>query len=127
MPKPFIFYRNTKDRVSHEQESEVMDQMDDDKESVDYEEFAENVEHGDVVEQLGYSDDLPLSEDWHVGFYKSLYGGLPCYLLVHSECDFIFLRPKDAQMLHEQFDPGMSELEWRRHTEFGENGAVDPR
>lgn len=122
MAKEFHFYRNTKDRCDFERESNVIDTMLDQAELSDHEEFAEHVEFDDIATQLGYGPDLPLSEDWHVGYLKSKFGGLDCYVLTHSECDFIFLRPKDIEVLNEfhgQEAMDMTDLEWKRHTQFG--------
>lgn len=129
MSKPFVLYRNTKSRCDNEQESDVMDRMEAESELIDYEEFAENCEFETVAAELGYDDDLTLEGDWHVGYSKSNFGGLPCYILAHSECDFIFLKPEDAKMLaehHGQEAMGMSDMEWQRHTGYGKNRAVDP-
>jgi len=122
----FTFYRNTKSRVDHEQEADLMEKMEEQAELIDYDEFAANVDFAEVAEQLGYDDDLPLKDDWHVTYSKSKYGGLPCYILGHSECDFIFLQSKDAKMLQESFAKGMTDLEWKRHTQYGKSG-LDPR
>jgi len=128
MTKPFVLYRNTKSRVEHEREEEVMDRMEADAEIIDFEEFAENCEFNEVAEQLGYGDDLPLADDWSVSFSKSQFGGLPCFILGHTECDFIFLKPEDANMLgehHGQAAEGMTDMEWKRHTGYGKTG-LDP-
>lgn len=124
----FIFYRNTKDRCDFEQEEEAMEKMNDDKEVITYDEFVKDVEgFEEIATTLGYDDDddLPVKDDWHVGFYESEYGGLPCRMFEHSECDFIFLRPKDALMLAQAFNANMTPLEWKRHTQFG-SGGLDP-
>lgn len=124
--KQFVFYRNTKDRVSHEKESEVIDKMDDDKEGIAFSTFSRHCKWNEVAKNLGYGRDLPLSKDWSVGFYKSKYGGLPCYILGHTECDFIFLKPEDANMLQKQFVPDVGDAEWERHTGYGPNRTIDP-
>ena len=124
---PFVLYRNTKDRVEFEHEAELMERMDETKEPIDYEEFVQDMEGLDkLAASLGYGDDLPMEKDWSVSFSRSTYGGLPCRILGHTECDFIFLRTEDARKLQEVFASGMSETEWRRHTGFGQ-GNVDPR
>ena len=124
---PFILYRNTKDRVEHEREADLIDEMDAAKEMIEYEDFVQNLEGLDeIAALLGYGEDLPLKDDWSVGFAKSTYGGRPCRILGHTECDFIFLRAGDARMFQEAFAQEMTLLEWQRHTGFG-NGGVDPR
>jgi hypothetical protein len=123
----FVFYRNTKDRVEHEREADLIDDMDATKEVIDYEDFVQDLEGLDeIAALLGYGEHLPLRDDWSVSFAESTYGGLPCRIMGHTECDFIFLRDKDVGMLHAAFAPDMTPLEWQRHTGFG-NGGVDPR
>ena len=124
--KSFVLYRNTKDRCSNEKEAEVIENMNEQAEQISFGTFTKNCVWIDVAKNLGYGRDLPLSKDWSVKFSKSKYGGLPCYVLGHTECDFIFLRPEDAKMLQEAFSNDMTPLEWQRHTQYG-NGAVDPR
>lgn len=115
----YVYYRNTKDRCDHEYEAQVMEKMGEDSELIDWEEFDQNVEWQHVASTLGYDEDLSLKDDWHVSYSKSFYGGLPCYVLGHSECDFIFLRQEDAKMLHEFHSQDMTSLEWKRVTSFG--------
>ena len=124
---PFILYRNTKDRVEHERQSNLIDEMEEAKELIDYDEFVQDLEGlGELAASLGYGEELPLKDDWSVSFATSTFGGLPCRILGHTECDFIFLRAEDAKMLHEAFKNDMTPLEWERHTGYGKN-AVDPR
>jgi hypothetical protein len=124
---PFVLYRNTKDRVDFEREAELIDQMEEAKELIEYDDFVQNLEGLDeIAALLGYGDDLPLRDDWSVSFAKSTYGGLPCRILGHTECDFIFLRAEDARMLQEAFAQELTPEEWQRHTGFG-SGGVDPR
>lgn len=125
--KEFVLYRNTKDRCADEKESEVIDRMGQDAEAISFRTFSKNCDWAEVAKNLGYDRSLPLSKDWSVSFSRSKYGGLPCFVLGHTECDFIFLRPADAKMLQESFASDMSPAEWERHTGYGENRAVDPR
>ena len=68
--------------------------------SIAYEDFVQDLEGLDeIAALLGYGEDLPLKDDWSVSFAKSTYAGLPCRILGHTECDFIFLRAEDAKML----------------------------
>ena len=67
------------------------------KELIEYEDFVQDLEGLDeIAALLGYGEDLPLRDDWSVSFAKSTYAGLPCRIFGHTECDFIFLRDKDA-------------------------------
>lgn len=123
----FVLYRNTKDRTEFEKESDAMDQMETDSEIIDFAEFAANCDYAQVAADLRYDDDLKLEDDWHVSYSKSKYGGLDCFILGHSECDFIFLKPDDAKMLQQAFAQGMTPMEWKRRTEVGTDHMVDPR
>lgn len=127
MDDKFVLHRNTKDRMDHEKEADAIDAMYDDESSAEYSDFVSEVEDFEAfAATLGYNDDLPLADDWHVGYHRSMYGGLPCLYMTHSECDFIFLRPADAKMLQEAFAQDMTPLEWKRHTQHGD-AVVDPR
>jgi len=48
----------------------------------------------ELLETLGYDRYLPISRDWHVGYYKGVYQGLPAVFLRHSAIEWIFV--KDA-------------------------------
>jgi hypothetical protein len=39
----------------------------------------------------GYDRYMPLSKDWHVSYYKGQYRAQPCYFLVWSGIEFIWL------------------------------------
>ena len=124
---PFVLYRNTKSRVQYERESGLIDEMEAAKELIDYDEFIQDLTGLDeIAALLGYGRGLPVQDDWSVSFAKSTYGGLPCRIFGHTECDFIFLQAEDAAMLQEAVARDMDPLEWQRHTGFG-NGGVDPR
>lgn len=129
MSELLVYYRNTKSRLDDDHEADVMEKMNELAEDIDYDEFCALVDPASlksVTDPLGYGSDLPLKEDWHVGYKKSKYGGCECAVLCHSECDFIFLKPKDAAMLQEAFAQGVNPLQWERCTSFGK-GGIDPR
>ena len=71
--------------------------MKDDGEEVSYEAFREAV-GGDVLDawasQHNYDDDLKLSDDPHVAYYRSAWNSLPVYFLVWSAFEMIFV-PED--------------------------------
>lgn len=130
----FAYYRNTKDRVDLEKEGDVIDRMDDAKAPIEFDAFLQDLDveqFNEIARELGYGPDLQVKDDWSVGFYQSTYGGLPCLIFGHTECDFIFLRREDARMLADAHDPGCSDLEWRRRTAHGcapvLEAPVDPR
>jgi len=39
---------------------------------------------------LGYRRDFPMSQDWYVSYYKSIYNGRPCVYFVWSAYEFVF-------------------------------------
>lgn len=45
------------------------------------------------AKKLGYGRDtgLTLERDWHLSFHKSVYRGLPCYYIVHSAIEHIWV------------------------------------
>ncbi len=55
---------------------------------------------------LGYDRWLPISKDWHVGYYRSVYRGVPAVFLRHSHIEYIYtldgqLGPSEATRPHE--------------------------
>jgi hypothetical protein len=51
---------------------------------------------GEVLSMLGYNTKRGFAKDWHMRAGKSLYQGLPCYYLVHSAIEYIFVDESDA-------------------------------
>ena len=45
----------------------------------------------ELLATLGYDRHLPISRDWHVGYYKSVYQGNPAVFLRHSAIEWIFV------------------------------------
>ena len=43
-----------------------------------------------VQKELGYDRDFRISGDWHVGYDKGTYRGVPAYWLTHSGIERIF-------------------------------------
>jgi class 3 adenylate cyclase len=43
-----------------------------------------------VQKELGYDRDFSISRDWHVGYDKGTYRGVPAYWLTHSAIEWIF-------------------------------------
>ena len=46
---PFVLYRNTKDRVEFEREADLIDQMEEVKEVIDYEDFVQDLQGLDEI------------------------------------------------------------------------------
>lgn len=44
----------------------------------------------EIRDNLGYDRSLPISKDWHVGYYKGVYRHVPAYFLRHSRIEYIF-------------------------------------
>jgi hypothetical protein len=40
--------------------------------------------------KMGYDKDFPISRDWHVGYYKGVFRGVPAYFIRHSRIEHIF-------------------------------------
>jgi hypothetical protein len=45
-----------------------------------------------IQQVLGYDRDFPISKDWHVGYFRSVYRGQPAYFLRHSRIEYIFTK-----------------------------------
>lgn len=44
----------------------------------------------DIQANLGYDRDFSITKDWHVGYYKGVFRGVPCYFLRHSRIEHIY-------------------------------------
>lgn len=44
----------------------------------------------EIQRDLGYGRDFPIGRDWHVGYYRGIYRGVPAYFLRHSRIEYIF-------------------------------------
>lgn len=120
--KKFVLYRNTKDRCESEREEVLMEQMEEQKEAIEFDRFKTEVEGWeDVARNLGYDDLDFFAKDWSLGFFVSRYGGRPCRMLEHTECDFIFLLPKDAENFRAAFEEDLTLLQKQRATGYGPN------
>jgi hypothetical protein len=61
-----------------------------------------NCDIADFEKQLGYDTGaerggLRLKDDWHVGYYKSIYKGQPCYYIKHSAIEYIFVKERNER------------------------------
>ncbi len=45
----------------------------------------------DWAERMGYDRHLRLRDDWSVSFWKSSYQGRPCYYVIHSAIEYIWV------------------------------------
>jgi hypothetical protein len=43
-----------------------------------------------IQAELGYDRHFPISRDWHVGYYKGEFRGVPAYFVRHSKVEYIF-------------------------------------
>lgn len=65
---------------------------------------------------LGYDRSFPISKDWHVGYYRGVYRGVPAYFLRHSRIEHIFtLEGRQGPSLATRENP-------RRHVAKGRKG-----
>lgn len=129
MAEIYDYYRNTKDRDQDEHEAELIERMDDQKEPLDYDDFVRDVPGFEEFATIlgAMTPDLPVKDDWSVGFYSSTYGEFPCRLFSHTECDFIFLQAVHAKFLYEMHSAGVPPERWKRATGFGPGQIEDPR
>jgi len=44
----------------------------------------------EIQQQLGYDRDFSITRDWHVGYYRGVYRGVPAVWLEHSRIEHIF-------------------------------------
>lgn len=59
---------------------------------ISYDTFRKRVSISEVSKMLGYSrDSLTLKNDWHVAYFRSFYKGQPCYFLVWSAIEYIYV------------------------------------
>lgn len=47
----------------------------------------------------GEDNGLRMREDWAVSYYRSVYRGLPCYFVVHSGIEYVFVENRTSQAL----------------------------
>jgi hypothetical protein len=45
----------------------------------------------EIQANLGYDRHFPISKDWHIGYYESVYQGAPAVFLRHSGVEWIFV------------------------------------
>lgn len=71
----------------------VIQKMVDDSVGITYDTFVRHCEGvKEWAEGMGYSrTGLTLKGDWHVSYHRSKYGRKPCYYLVHSSIEYIWL------------------------------------
>lgn len=51
----------------------------------------------DLQQTLGYDRHFPISRDWHVGYYESVYRGVPAVFLRHSGIEWIFVQGEPGE------------------------------
>lgn len=70
--------------------------MRDNARPITYRTFTRNTNWKEIALSLGYNTDsrlgLTLKNDWHVAYYKSTYQGQPCYYMVWSYIEHIFVK-----------------------------------
>lgn len=68
-----------------------INRMRDVAQAITFETFRKRVSITEVSKMLGYGRNFSLKNDWHVAYYRSHYKGQPCYYLVHSAIEYIFV------------------------------------
>lgn len=75
--------------------AQLIDGMTESAQPISLATFKRRVDWWDWAESQGYSrtsrEGLILAKDWHVAFFKSKYDGRPCYYVVHSAIEYIFV------------------------------------
>lgn len=72
--------------------AEAIDDMTDQAREITFRTFASRTEWRPLAERLGYDGRrLTLGNDPFVRFYRSRYKGLPCYYLVWSAIEYVFV------------------------------------
>lgn len=75
---------------------ELITDMVDSSREITYKTFFKYVSLSEVANMLGYETDprkgLTIKNDWHVGYYKSVYRGKPCYYVRWSGIEYVFCR-----------------------------------
>jgi hypothetical protein len=84
--------------------AEQLRQMYDDGREISFRTFAAQVDltpmHGDLGYASGrHAKGLRLKDDFLVRYFKSKFCGQPCYYMVHSAIDHVFLFPEQVASL----------------------------
>lgn len=53
--------------------------------------FKRRCDWREIAAMLGYGRTFPIDKDWHVRYHRSRYRGVPCYYLVHSAIEYVFV------------------------------------
>ncbi len=77
--------------------ADLIGQMVGDAREVSWETFLHHIPY-DALKTMfpqyawGPERGLRLKDDWHVTYYKSRYGGQPCYFIIHSAIEYVFVK-----------------------------------
>ena len=63
---------------------------------IDYDKFMKTVDYQDLKSLFSFYDwdgtgGLTLKDDWHVGYYSSVYENEPCVYMIHSAIEYVFV------------------------------------
>jgi hypothetical protein len=75
-------------------DSESIRDLVDSEKSISLRTFREHIgvsQWKELLAMFGYDRHLPISRDWHVGYYKGVYQGKPAVFLRHSAIEWIFV------------------------------------
>jgi len=89
--KTYHFY-TTCVNIPHRYVDALNDMIDNGKE-ISYATMRKHCEGLDEIEkELGYDKHLRIKDDWHVVFCKSKFNGKPCYYLVWSAIEYVWVK-----------------------------------
>lgn len=80
----------------------ALDAMQEARKDVSFRTFRRYVKYLEVADNLGYGKrpgDLKLQGDYHVRFYRSKFKGAPCFFMIHSAIEYIFIRKEDLCLI----------------------------
>lgn len=88
MEKPFYYHCSCVESLG-----EDINAMREKHTAISYKTFLKYCDVKDWARDAGYGRDtgLALGRDWMVAFYKSTFRGVPCYYLVHSAIEHVWL------------------------------------
>ena len=86
----------------------ALNAMQEARQDISFRTFRRHVDYLQTARGLGYGPqpgDLKLQGDYHVRFYRSKFKGAPCFFMIHSAIEFIFIRKEDLCLLKDSPAP----------------------
>lgn len=85
-----------------EEDVPALDAMQAARRDISFSTFRRHVNYLATATALDYGTrrgDLKLQGDYHVNFYRSTYKCAPCFFMIHSAIEYIFIRKEDLCLL----------------------------